>query len=468
GGEHLAPPPPTNFSFSVPPIRHFHLAYCIWDPLSTAVAHSRRQSVDKLTKMKGIELVSMLFFSLPLLAFGSGDVYIVTVEGEPVVSYTGGVDGFSATAIDLVEEMDITRWVLASTLLTYIMLLATIQNYESVTSYALHLEKKHDALLDSLFEVGTYKKLYSYRHLVNGVWPTRGGFDRAGEDIVIGFVDSGIYPKHPSFATHNTEPYGPLPRYRGKCEVDPETQRDFCNGKIIGAQHFAKAAIAAGAFNPAIDFPSPLDGDGHGRIAVYKVLYRLFGGYVSDVVAAIEQAVLDGVDILNLSVGPNSPPTTTKATFLNPFDAALLSAVRAGVFVAQAAGNGGPFPKTLVSFSPWITTVAAAIDDRRYKNNLTLGNGKILPGLGLSRKFKLLISSPASREYIYFMRWKYLIWIQFRWTRMYRSDREPVRVVYRYTPMYCVSVYSVWLGIARYISYRLVSTLVWSGETNHV
>ncbi|WOL19769.1 hypothetical protein Cni_G28571 [Canna indica] len=391
-------------------------------------------------KMKMTELASLVFLLLPLLAFGSGDVYIVTVEGEPVVSYSGGVDGFTATAIDIMEEMDITG--------------------ESVTSYALHLENKHDALLESLFEVGTYKKLYSYHHLINGfaihmspeqaealrsapgvkhvekdmkiekltthtpqflglptgVWPTGGGFDKAGEDIVIGFVDSGIYPKHPSFSTRNAEPYGPLPRYRGKCEVDPETQRNFCNGKIIGAQHFAKAAIATGVFNPSIDFSSPLDGDGHGshtaaiaagnngirvrmhghefgrasgmapraRIAVYKVLYRLFGGYVSDVVAAIEQAVLDGVDIINLSVGPNSPPTTTKATFLNPFDAALLAAVKAGVFVAQAAGNGGPFPKTLVSFSPWITTVAAAIDDRRYKNYLTLGNGKSLPGLGLT------------------------------------------------------------------------------------
>lgn len=39
---------------------------------------------------------------------------------------------------------------------------------ESITSYSLHLEKQHDALLDSLFEVGTYKKLYSYRHLING------------------------------------------------------------------------------------------------------------------------------------------------------------------------------------------------------------------------------------------------------------------------------------------------------------
>lgn len=86
-------------------------------------------------------------------------------------------------------------------------------------------------------------------------------------------------------------------------------------------------------------------------------------------------------------MGPNSPPATTTTTFLNPFDATLLGAVKAGVFVVQAAGNGGPFPKTLVSYSPWITSVAAAIDDRRYKNHLFLGNGKILPGIGLSRKF---------------------------------------------------------------------------------
>lgn len=104
-----------------------------------------------------------------------------------------------------------------------------------------------------------------------------------------------------------------------------------------------------------------------------------------------KQAVKDGVDILSLSVGPNSPPTTTRTTFLNPFDATLLSAVKAGVFVAQAAGNGGPFPKTLVSYSPWIASVAAAVDDRRYKNYLTLGNGKILPGLGLSRKFIMFL-----------------------------------------------------------------------------
>ncbi|XP_061989704.1 subtilisin-like protease SBT2.5 isoform X1 [Rosa rugosa] len=393
-----------------------------------------------MVKLRAMEFWYAVFVLFSLFIIGKADVYIVTVEGEPIISYRGDVDGFEATAVESDEKIDTTS--------------------ESVTSYARHLENKHDMLLGMLFEQGTYKKLYSYQHLINGfavhispeqaerlmrapgvksverdwkvrrltthtpqflglptgVWPTGGGFDRAGENIVIGFVDSGIYPHHPSFASHSTDPYGPVPKYRGTCEVDPDTKKSFCNGKIIGAHHFAKAAIAAGVFNPVIDFASPMDGDGHGshtaaiaagnngipvrmhghefgkasgmapraRIAVYKALYRLFGGFVADVVAAIDQAVYDGVDILSLSVGPNSPPATTKTTYLNPFDATLLSAVKAGVFVAQAAGNGGPFPKTLVSYSPWIASVAAAIDDRRYKNHFTLGNGKILPGLGLS------------------------------------------------------------------------------------
>lgn len=39
---------------------------------------------------------------------------------------------------------------------------------ETVKSYSLHLEKQHDALLEALFEAGTYKKLYSYNYLING------------------------------------------------------------------------------------------------------------------------------------------------------------------------------------------------------------------------------------------------------------------------------------------------------------
>ncbi|KAL9270898.1 Subtilisin-like protease SBT2.5-like protein, partial [Drosera capensis] len=384
--------------------------------------------------------VSVVVLFAHLVAQVEAEVYIVTLEGEPSISYSGGIDGLEATAVDSDEKVDLNR--------------------DAVKFYADHLENRHDMLLDTLFEHDSYEKLYSYKHLINGfavhvspeqaevlrrapgvksverdwkvrrltthtpqflglpteVWPMGGGHDKAGEDIIIGFVDSGIYPIHPSFATRDSEPYGHIEKYKGKCELDPDSKRSFCNGKIIGAQHFARAAIAAGAFNPSVDYASPLDGDGHGshtaaiaagnngilvrlhgyefgkasgmapraRIAVYKALYRLFGGFVADVVAAIEQAVQDGVDIINLSVGPNSPPAATKTTFLNPFDASLLSAVKAGIFVAQAAGNGGPFPKTMLSYSPWITSVAAAVDDRRYKNHLILGNGQILPGIGLA------------------------------------------------------------------------------------
>ncbi|KAL9250507.1 Subtilisin-like protease SBT2.6-like protein [Drosera capensis] len=359
------------------------------------------------------------------------------VFGGGVVGAFGCIDGLRATAVDSDERIDLSS--------------------DAVTSsYAEHLENRHDMLLDLLFERDSYEKLYSYKHLLNGfavhvspdqlaevlrrapgvksvehdwkvrrltthtpqflglpteVWSTRGGHNKAGIDVVIGFVDSGIYPPHPSFATYDEEPYGHVARYKGKCEVDLDTKRSFCNGKIVGAQHFARAAIAAGAFNPAVDFASPLDGDGHGSlgtlfIAIHTastaagnngIPVRLHGyefGKASGMAPRARhftvflEAVQDGVDIINLSVGPNSPPAETKATFLNYFDASLLSAVKAGVFVAQAAGNGGPFPKTMLSYSPWITSVAAAVDDRKYKNHLVLGNGKILPGIGLSPKLE--------------------------------------------------------------------------------
>lgn len=87
----------------------------------------------------------------------------------------------------------------------------------------------------------------------------------AGENMVIGIVDTGVNPTHPSFAAVGQKPYGPLRKYRGTCEVAKEFPRGSCNGKIIGAQHFAAAAIKDGAFNASLQFASPLDGDGHGR-----------------------------------------------------------------------------------------------------------------------------------------------------------------------------------------------------------
>jgi len=61
-------------------------------------------------KMKKVATWYMIFIFLRFLVLGSGDIYIVTMEGEPVVSYDGGIEGFSATSLDLSEEMHSTRY----------------------------------------------------------------------------------------------------------------------------------------------------------------------------------------------------------------------------------------------------------------------------------------------------------------------------------------------------------------------
>ena len=101
------------------------------------------------------------------------------------------------------------------------------------------------------------------------------------------------------------------------------------------------------------------------------------------------QAAQDGVDIISLSITPNRRPPGV-ATFFNPIDMALLSAVKAGIFVVQAAGNTGPSPTSISSFSPWIFTVGAASHDRVYSNSIFLGNNVTIIGVGLARKFLFL------------------------------------------------------------------------------
>ncbi|XP_073033329.1 subtilisin-like protease SBT2.5 isoform X1 [Primulina eburnea] len=337
------------------------------------------------------------------------------------------------------------------------LVMMSSRNREDISLYKERMTRKHDAFLKSTLEEGSYVKLYSYTHLLNGfaihvtdkkalpmlrdaekvrsihkdakmkkltthtpdflgitngAWPELGGSNVAGDGVVIGLIDTGINPFHPSFTAQTTVTKSS--KFKGKCEIGERFPASACNGKIVGAQHFARAAIAAGEFNSSLDFASPFDPDGHGshtastaagnnhipvivnnfnygyasgmapgaRIAVYKALYP-FGGYMSDVVAAIDQAVEDGVDILSLSIGPTSVPSGPSA-FLNVLEIELLFATKAGVLVVQAAGNGGPSLSSILSFSPWIVTVAASMTDRKYNNSLILGNGQTLTGTGLA------------------------------------------------------------------------------------
>ncbi|XP_062161460.1 subtilisin-like protease SBT2.2 [Alnus glutinosa] len=326
--------------------------------------------------------------------------------------------------------------------------------------FSSHIARVHDSLLRRVLRGEQYLKLYSYHYLVNGfavlvtpqqadklsrrrevanvvldfsvrtatthtpqflglphgAWIEEGGFESAGEGIVIGFIDTGIDPTHPSFADDVSEHPYPVPaHFSGICEVTRDFPSGSCNRKLIGARHFAASAITRGIFNSTQDYASPFDGDGHGthtasiaagnhgipvvvaghhfgnasgmaprsHIAVYKALYKSFGGFAADVVAAIDQAAQDGVDIISLSITPNRRPPGI-ATFFNPIDMSLLSAVKAGIFVVQAAGNTGPAPKSMSSFSPWIFTVGAASHDRVYSNSIVLGNNLSIPGVGLA------------------------------------------------------------------------------------
>lgn len=326
--------------------------------------------------------------------------------------------------------------------------------------YGSYVARVHDSLLRRVLKGEKYLKLYSYHYLINGfavfvtpeqadklsrrrevanvvldfsvrtatthtpeflglpqgAWAQQGGYEFAGEGIVIGFIDTGIDPNHPSFADDTTDHPYPVPHhFSGICEVTPDFPSGSCNRKLVGARHFAASAITRGIFNSSQDYASPFDGDGHGthtasvaagnhgvpvivsghyfgnasgmaprsHVAVYKALYKSFGGFAADVVAAIDQAAQDGVDIISLSITPNRRPPGI-ATFFNPIDMALLSAVKAGIFVVQAAGNTGPSPKSMSSFSPWIFTVGAASHDRMYSNSIVLGNNVTIHGVGLA------------------------------------------------------------------------------------
>ena len=99
------------------------------------------------------------------------------------------------------------------------------------------------------------------------------------------------------------------------------------------------------------------------RIAAYKALWSTESGDTasgagSDLVAAIDKAVEDGVDVINYSVSGSS------TNFLDPAEVSFLFAADAGVFVAASAGNSGPTTATVAHPSPWITTVAAGTHNR--------------------------------------------------------------------------------------------------------
>nr|CAB3474525.1 unnamed protein product [Digitaria exilis] len=212
-----------------------------------------------------------------------------------------------------------------------------------------------------------------------------------GEDIIIGVIDTGIWPESRSF---NDEGYGPVPaRWKGVCQVGQGWDRSNCSRKIIGARFYSAgideailkdeylsardfdghgthtASTTAGSVVEAASFHGLAAGAARGgapraRIAVYKSLWGPGGhGSSATVLAAIDDAIHDGVDVLSLSLA---------APGENSFGA--LHAVQKGITVVYAAGNDGPIPQTVENTAPWVITVAASKVDRSFPTAITLGN----------------------------------------------------------------------------------------------
>lgn len=242
-----------------------------------------------------------------------------------------------------------------------------------------------------------------------------------GEDVVVGIIDTGIWPENRSFAEDSSIPemtYGAAPLgWAGECNVgsigefvnaddevvynDELIAQDSveCNNKLIGARYFGSSFSSVYEIQFGLgEFASARDADGHGshtggtsagnagvnatiqgaevgtasgiapraRVAAYKVCWNSSfvseagvaerGCFFGDSMAAIDQAVVDGVDVLNYSIG-------NSIDINSPVYNAALRAASAGVFFAASAGNSGPDADTVSNIAPWIATVAASTYD---------------------------------------------------------------------------------------------------------
>ncbi len=211
--------------------------------------------------------------------------YIVTFADAPAAEYNGYQAGFAATAPKPGHKFDKTT--------------------PAVANWQRHLTNVHNAALTKA-GVDVLTKLYDYTVANNGVavrlsgqqaqklaampgvvglerdqlakpdttesphflgldasgglWSQLGGGANAGAGIVVGVIDTGIWPEDPSFAALKVTP---RPKgWHGACVSGENFPSTSCNNKLIGARYylagFGKKNIAK------FDYLSPRDGAGHG------------------------------------------------------------------------------------------------------------------------------------------------------------------------------------------------------------
>ncbi|KAL5172975.1 Subtilisin-like protease SBT3.5 [Glycine soja] len=233
---------------------------------------------------------------------------------------------------------------------------------------------------------------------------------RNQENIIIGFIDTGIWPESPSFS--DTDMPAVPPGWKGQCQSGEGFNSSSCNRKVIGARYYRSgyeaaegdsdakksfrsardstghgshtASIAAGRFVANMNYKGLASGGARGgapmaRIAVYKTCWDS-GCYDVDLLAAFDDAIRDGVHILSLSLGAESPQGDY---FSDAISVGSFHAVSRGVLVVASAGNEGS-AGSATNLAPWMLTVAASSTDRDFTSDIMLGNGAKIMGESLS------------------------------------------------------------------------------------
>ncbi|KAK7295275.1 hypothetical protein RJT34_18181 [Clitoria ternatea] len=271
------------------------------------------------------------------------------------------------------------------------------------------------------------------RNGINTAWQ-RGRF---GENTIIANIDTGVWPESKSFSE---EGMGPVPtKWRGGnvCQINKlrPSSNAPCNRKLIGARFFNKAyeafkgklplsqqtardlvghgthtlSTAGGNFVPGANvFGNMGNGTAKGgspraRVATYKVCWSLTDAascFGADVLAAIDHAISDGVDIISASVGgPTS--LTPEGIFTDEVSIGAFHAISQNVLLVASAGNDGPKPATVANLAPWIFTIAASTLDRDFSSTLTIGNNQKIKGASLfvntppNQSFPVILATDA-------------------------------------------------------------------------